>query len=78
MAWTRTYDGPDPQRVNKWLAQSGLCSRREAEDLIARGLVSIDGEQISDPGRKIGPGQTLRVAERGERSEEHTSELQSR
>jgi len=66
MAWTRTYDGPDPQRVNKWLAQSGLCSRREAEDLIARGLVSIDGEQISDPGRKIGPGQTLRVAERGE------------
>ena len=31
MAWTRTYDEPEPQRVNKWLAQSGVCSRREAE-----------------------------------------------
>mgnify|MGYP003404307602 CR=1 FL=1 len=31
MAWTRTYDGDEPQRVNKWLAQSGVCSRREAE-----------------------------------------------
>jgi len=63
MAWTRTYDGPEPQRVNKWLAQSGVCSRREAEDLIARGLVSIDGERIADPGRKIVRGQTLSLAD---------------
>lgn len=66
MAWTRTYDGPEPQRVNKWLAQSGVCSRREAEDLIARGLVSIDGERIADPGRKIARGQTLSLADGSE------------
>ncbi|NDC58924.1 MAG: rRNA pseudouridine synthase, partial [Alphaproteobacteria bacterium] len=66
MAWTRTYDGPEPQRVNKWLAQSGVCSRREAEDLIARGLVSIDGERIADPGRKIVRGQTLSLADASE------------
>jgi 23S rRNA pseudouridine2604 synthase len=59
MAWTRRYDQPEPQRVNRWLAQSGVCSRREAEALIARGLVSIDGETVADPGRKIAAGQTL-------------------
>ena len=59
MALTRRYEEAEPQRVNRWLAQSGVCSRREAEALIARGLVSIDGETVTDPGRKIAPGQTL-------------------
>lgn len=59
MAWTRRYDDPEPQRVNKWLAQSGVCSRREAEGLIAQGLVFIDGERVDDAGRKILQGQTL-------------------
>ncbi len=63
MAWTRTYDEAEPQRVNRWLAQSGVCSRREAEGLIARGLVSIDGEVVEDVGRKILPGQTLTLAD---------------
>ena len=64
MAFTRTYDEDEPQRVNKWLAQSGVCSRREAEALIADGLVSIDGEVVQDVGRKILPGQTLVLADR--------------
>lgn len=59
MAWTRRYDEAEPQRVNRWLAQSGVCSRREAESLIAQGLVYIDGERVDDAGRKILPGQTL-------------------
>lgn len=59
MAWTRTYAGDAPQRVNKWLAQSGVCSRREAEALIAGGHVEIDGVAVNDVGRKIAPGQTL-------------------
>ncbi len=66
MAWTRRYEEPEPQRVNKWLAQSGVCSRREAEALIARGLVSIDGERVDDPGRKILTGQTLVLADTAE------------
>ena len=64
MAFTRRYEETEPQRVNKWLAQSGVCSRREAEALIAEGLVSIDGEVVSDPGRKILPGQTLVLADK--------------
>lgn len=63
MAWTRTYDEAEPQRINKWLAQSGVCSRREAEALIAQGLVSIDGETVEDAGRKIQQGQTLTLAD---------------
>jgi 23S rRNA pseudouridine2604 synthase len=66
MPWTRRYEEAEPQRVNRWLAQSGVCSRREAEALIARGLVSIDGERVEDPGRKIAPGQTLTLADAGE------------
>ena len=33
MAWTRLYDQDEPQRVNRWLAHNGVCSRREAETL---------------------------------------------
>jgi 23S rRNA pseudouridine2604 synthase len=63
MPWTRTYDEAQSQRVNRWLAQHGVCSRREAESLIARGLVSIDGLPVADVGRKIEPGQTLTLAD---------------
>ena len=59
MAWTRRYDEAEPQRINRWMAQSGVCSRREAEALIEKGLVSIDGEVVTEAGRKIASGQTL-------------------
>jgi len=66
MAWTKTYEDAEPQRVNKWLAQSGVCSRREAEALIGEGLVYIDGERVEDAGRKILPGQTLTLTDKAE------------
>jgi len=66
MAWTRRYEEAEPQRINRWLAQNGVCSRREAEDLIARGLVSIDGAQVDDAGRKIETGQTLTLSDSAE------------
>jgi 23S rRNA pseudouridine2604 synthase len=66
MAWSRRYDGDEPVRVNKWLAQSSVCSRREAEALIAQGLVSIDGGLVEDVGRKILPGQTLVLSDQGQ------------
>ena len=66
MAWTRRYDEAEPQRVNRWLAQAGVCSRREAEALITDGLVSIDGEVVADVGRKIAAGQTLVLEDRAQ------------
>jgi 23S rRNA pseudouridine2604 synthase len=66
MAWTRLYEEAEPQRVNRWLAQNGVCSRREAEALILQGLVSIDGLRVDDVGRKIEPGQTLALSDRAQ------------
>lgn len=66
MSWSGTYGGAEPVRVNKWLAQSGVCSRREADELIAAGAVLIDGERVSDAGRKISVGQTLVLNDRAE------------
>ena len=66
MAWTRRYEEAEPQRVNRWLGQSGVCSRRDAEAFIQKGLVSIDGERVTDTGRKILPGQTLTLSDGGQ------------
>jgi 23S rRNA pseudouridine2604 synthase len=63
MRFRKTYEGVEPQRINKWLAQEGVCSRREAEALIAQGAVRIDGARVEDPGRKIEPGQTIEIGE---------------
>jgi 23S rRNA pseudouridine2604 synthase len=60
MTWRRRYEG-EPQRINKWLASEGVCSRREAEALIAEGRVRIDGARVDDPGRKIEAGQSIEV-----------------
>lgn len=61
MAWSAVFNGEAPERVNRWLAHQGVCSRREAEALISAGRVRIGGETVSDAGRKILPGQRLEV-----------------
>lgn len=66
MAWTRRYEEAEPQRVNRWLAQSGVCSRREADNFIIHRMVSIDGQVVEDAGRKIEPGQTLTLSDRAQ------------
>lgn len=43
------------ERLQKILAQAGLCSRRKAEELISRGLVKIDGQVVTQLGTKIDP-----------------------
>jgi len=42
-------------RLSKLMSERGICSRREADDYIARGLVSVDGVQISELGTKVDP-----------------------
>lgn len=43
------------ERLQKILAKAGLASRRKAEELIAQGRVSVDGEIITEPGVKADP-----------------------
>ena len=54
-------------RLNKYLADAGICSRREADRLIESGVVKINGKVITQLGTKVAPtdkvqygGQTLR------------------
>ena len=60
-AWTKTYDGAEPIRINKWLAVEGVCSRREADALIEQGLVEMDGKTVTELGERIQPGQTIKL-----------------
>jgi len=66
MAWTKTYEGAEPLRINKWLAEEGVCSRREADALILKGLVKVDGEAAT-AGQKIEAGQTLTLVQKATR-----------
>ena len=42
-------------RLNKFIANSGICSRREADTLIENGLVSVNGERVTELGTKVNP-----------------------
>lgn len=66
MAWTKTYSGDEPLRINKWLALEGVCSRREADSLIEQGLVKVDGERAVS-GQKVETGQTVFLAQKASR-----------
>jgi 23S rRNA pseudouridine2605 synthase len=48
-------DRPEGVRLQKVLAQAGVASRRAAEDLIAAGRVSVDGQVVREQGRRIDP-----------------------
>ena len=46
-------DPNEPIRLNKFLANAGICSRREADEFIAAGVVSVNGEVVTELGTKI-------------------------
>jgi 23S rRNA pseudouridine2605 synthase len=47
-------------RLNKYVANSGVCSRREADTYIAAGNVTVNGKPITEMGYKVNPGDTVR------------------
>lgn len=57
----RTYPKFNPEkqtgemRLNRFVAQSGICSRREADDFILAGLVSVNGVIVTELGTKVSP-----------------------
>jgi 23S rRNA pseudouridine2604 synthase len=46
-------------RLSKLMSEQGLCSRREADDFIAKGWVKVDGETVSELGTRILPTQKI-------------------
>ncbi|HEX3041600.1 MAG TPA: pseudouridine synthase [Solirubrobacterales bacterium] len=48
-------------RLVKFLAHGGVASRRKAEAIIGKGLVTVGGEVVTDPARDVGEGDDVRV-----------------
>ena len=46
-------DPNEPIRLNKYLANAGVCSRREADEFISAGVVSVNGEMVTELGTKV-------------------------
>ena len=47
------FDPTEPLRLNKFLANAGVCSRREADEFIQAGVVTVNGEVVTELGTKI-------------------------
>jgi 23S rRNA pseudouridine2605 synthase len=54
----------DKVRLNKFIANSGISSRREADNLIKMGLISVNGQIVSELGYKVNPGDEVRYEEK--------------
>lgn len=59
----------DKIRLNKFIANSGISSRREADELITMGLISVNGKVVSELGYKVNPGDEVRYENKVLRAE---------
>lgn len=59
----------DKVRLNKFIANSGISSRREADELIKMGLISVNGKIVSELGYKVNPGDEVRYEDKVLRAE---------
>jgi len=48
-------------RLNKYISNSGVCSRREADKIISDGLITINGEVVTELGRKVSLDDDVRI-----------------
>lgn len=56
-------------RLSKVMADRGICSRREADELIARGWVFVDGRRVSELGTRIDPSASITLAPEARREQ---------
>jgi len=54
-------DANAPMRLNRFLAQAGICSRREADVLIKAGVVSVNGEVVTEMGYRVSATDKVQV-----------------
>ncbi|MDD4644566.1 MAG: pseudouridine synthase [Bacteroidales bacterium] len=52
---------PESVRINRYIASSGICSRRDADELIKKGVVEINGQKVTELGTQVNPGDTVKV-----------------
>lgn len=51
---------PGTTRLNRYIANSGVCSRREADELIAKGDISVNGNVVTEMGFRVKEGDTVK------------------
>ncbi len=57
-------------RLNRYLANAGICSRREADELIAAGVVKVNGEVVTELGTRVKPSDKVHFHDQLVRSEQ--------
>ncbi len=62
-------------RLNKFLADAGVCSRRDADELIAQGVVKVNGETVTELGRKVHLSDLVTVRGEPVNAEKHLTYL---
>ena len=48
-------------RLNRYIASSGICSRRDADELIQKGVVEVNGVKVTELGSQVNPGDVVRL-----------------
>jgi 23S rRNA pseudouridine2605 synthase len=73
----RTYPKYNPNkqtgemRLNRFISQSGICSRREADEFILAGVVTVNGQVVTELGTKIMPTDEVRFNDEKLQGEKH-------
>ena len=77
-SWKKKITKPSPHpadegliRLNKYIANAGICSRREADNLIVSGVVKINDVVVSELGTKVNPSDKVAIGEQTLTSETH-------
>ncbi|WP_247236025.1 pseudouridine synthase [Telluribacter sp. SYSU D00476] len=56
--------GEDLMRLNRYISNAGICSRREADDLIASGQISVNSKTITEMGYKVKPTDVVKYGKK--------------
>lgn len=59
----RSFNEENGERLNKYLANAGICSRREADKLISAGIVSINDKTVTKLGTRVMAGDIVKLAD---------------
>ncbi|GAB3170201.1 pseudouridine synthase [Telluribacter humicola] len=54
----------DLMRLNRYISNAGICSRREADDLIASGQISVNGKTVTEMGYKVKPADVVKYGKK--------------
>jgi len=65
-----TFTENGPIRLNRYISMAGICSRREADEMILAGVVSVNGEVVTELGTKVAAGDDIRYNGERLRNEE--------